>query len=127
METLKNVMIAQPAKRYVLYMTGILSTPHFSDYLPTVFHTVQLLPVSQPAGCGIILDSQHARFIPAVTMGSYYDVDTILTDAQKVPCTFELSVPGLGYLDGNSGADVRGPPHLYTYHIPSLTQDNPRR
>lgn len=39
-------------------------------------------------------------------MGSYYDIDTILTDAQKVPCSFELSVPGLGYLDGNSGGDV---------------------
>ena len=40
-------------------------------------------------------------------MASYYDVDTILTDALKVPCTFELDVPGLGYLDGNSGGDVR--------------------
>jgi GINS complex subunit 3 len=50
---------------------------------------------------------------------SYYDVDAILTDAQvyssseivpkstdvlqKVPCTFELDVPGLGYLDNNAG------------------------
>jgi len=32
---------------------------------------------------------------------SYYDVDAILTDAQKVPCTFALDVPGLGYLDNN--------------------------
>lgn len=39
-------------------------------------------------------------------MSSYYDVDAILTDAEKVPCTFELTVPGLGYLDGNSGGDV---------------------
>lgn len=37
---------------------------------------------------------------------SYYDVDTILTDAQKVPCTFQLDVPGLGYLDGNPGGTV---------------------
>lgn len=42
-------------------------------------------------------------------MGTYYDIDTIQTDAQKVPCTFELSVPGLGYLDGNSGGDVLPP------------------
>ena len=40
-------------------------------------------------------------------MASYYDIDAILTDAQKVPCTFELMVPGLGYVDGNSGQDVR--------------------
>ncbi|KAH0537253.1 DNA replication protein [Glutinoglossum americanum] len=40
-------------------------------------------------------------------MGSYYDIDAILTDAQKVPCTFELEVPGLGYLDGNSGGDMK--------------------
>ena len=39
-------------------------------------------------------------------MGSYYDIDAILTDAQKVPCTFELEVPGLGYIDDNAGGDV---------------------
>lgn len=38
---------------------------------------------------------------------SYYDVDSILTDAQKIPCTFELDVPGLGFLDGNPGGTVR--------------------
>ncbi|KAJ4359088.1 DNA replication protein [Ascochyta clinopodiicola] len=32
-------------------------------------------------------------------MSSYYNIDSILTDAQKVPCTFELTVPGLGYLE----------------------------
>ena len=40
-------------------------------------------------------------------MGSYYNVDAILTDAQKVPCTFEINAAGLGFLDGNAGADVR--------------------
>ncbi|KAI9725856.1 MAG: DNA replication protein [Chrysothrix sp. TS-e1954] len=40
-------------------------------------------------------------------MGSYYDIDAILTDAQKVPCTFDLNVPGLGYLEGNIGADIK--------------------
>ena len=39
-------------------------------------------------------------------MGSYYDIDAILTDAQKVPCTFDLDIPGLGYLDENAGGDV---------------------
>ncbi|KAF4258246.1 hypothetical protein LV164_000191 [Aspergillus fumigatus] len=37
---------------------------------------------------------------------SYYDVDSILTDSQKLPCTFELEVPGLGILEGNPGEDV---------------------
>ncbi|KAI4868181.1 DNA replication complex GINS protein PSF3 [Hypoxylon rubiginosum] len=32
---------------------------------------------------------------------SYYDIDAILTDAEKVPCKFELDVPDLGYLDNN--------------------------
>ncbi|KAI1764829.1 DNA replication complex GINS protein PSF3 [Hypoxylon sp. FL1150] len=32
---------------------------------------------------------------------SYYDIDAILTDAEKVPCKFELDVPELGYLDNN--------------------------
>ena len=40
-------------------------------------------------------------------MASYYDLNTILTDAQKVPCTFDLTVPGLGYLSGNIGEDVK--------------------
>ncbi|KAI9741393.1 MAG: DNA replication protein [Cirrosporium novae-zelandiae] len=40
-------------------------------------------------------------------MGSYYNIDAILTDAQKVPCTFELNIPGLGYLEGNSGSDIK--------------------
>ncbi|KAG6015538.1 DNA replication protein [Claviceps citrina] len=34
---------------------------------------------------------------------SYYDVDAILTDAEKVPCRFELEVPHLGHLDNSSG------------------------
>ncbi|KAF7845635.1 hypothetical protein BT93_L1493 [Corymbia citriodora subsp. variegata] len=38
---------------------------------------------------------------------SYYDVDAILTDAQKLPCTFGLDVPGLGYLDGNPGSTMK--------------------
>ncbi|KAK5662391.1 hypothetical protein OQA88_8301 [Cercophora sp. LCS_1] len=30
---------------------------------------------------------------------SYYDIDSILTVAEKIPCTFQLDVPDLGYLD----------------------------
>ncbi|KAG9623424.1 putative GINS complex subunit Psf3, partial [Aureobasidium melanogenum] len=40
-------------------------------------------------------------------MGSYYNIDAILTDAQKVPCTFELTVPNMGYLQGNPGEDIK--------------------
>lgn len=55
-------------------------------------------------------------------MGSYYDIDAILTDAQKVPCTFDLDIPGLGYLDENAGGDVPNPlpPLLYDLQIPLL-------
>ena len=45
-------------------------------------------------------------------MGSYYNVDAILTDAQKVPCTFEIDVPGLGFVDGHAGTDVQFSPRL---------------
>ena len=45
-------------------------------------------------------------------MSAYYDIDAILTDAHKVPCTFELEIPGLGYIDGNAGSDVRSPTPL---------------
>ncbi|OKL59863.1 DNA replication complex GINS protein psf3 [Talaromyces atroroseus] len=38
---------------------------------------------------------------------SYYDIDAILTDAQKLPCTFELEVPGLGFLEGNPGENIK--------------------
>jgi GINS complex subunit 3 len=35
---------------------------------------------------------------------TYYDLDSILTDSQKLPCTFNLSVPGLGYLESDTNA-----------------------
>ncbi|KAH8697594.1 putative GINS complex subunit Psf3 [Talaromyces proteolyticus] len=38
---------------------------------------------------------------------SYYDIDAILTDGQKLPCTFELEVPGLGFLEGNPGENIK--------------------
>ncbi|KAI1841821.1 hypothetical protein JX266_011998 [Neoarthrinium moseri] len=42
---------------------------------------------------------------------SYYDLDAILTDAEKVPCKFEIEVPDLGYLDNN-------PSHPLKAHTP---------
>ena len=53
-------------------------------------------------------------------MGSYYDIDAILTDAQKVPCTFDLDVPGLGYLDENAGGDVPNPLHVQSSPVLSI-------
>lgn len=38
---------------------------------------------------------------------SYYSISAILTSAQKVPCTFDLPIPNLGFLDDNPGGDVR--------------------
>jgi len=54
-------------------------------------------------------------------MGSYYNIDAILTDAQKVSCTFSLDVPGLGYLDDNAGGDVLSLPLLYKCKPPLKT------
>ncbi|OAL68083.1 DNA replication complex GINS protein PSF3 [Trichophyton rubrum] len=52
---------------------------------------------------------------------SYYDVDAILTDSQKVPCTFELDVPKLGFLDGNAGGDGLSP--LVTLDLPKALSE----
>ncbi|ODV97299.1 hypothetical protein PACTADRAFT_38769 [Pachysolen tannophilus NRRL Y-2460] len=38
---------------------------------------------------------------------SYYDIDDILADNQKLPCKFQMTVPGLGYLEGNPGKPLR--------------------
>ena len=59
-------------------------------------------------------------------MGSYYDIDAILTDAQKIPCTFDLDIPGLGYLDENAGGDVPLPLPFPTIFLstPSTSQSN---
>ncbi|KAK3312860.1 hypothetical protein B0H66DRAFT_381640 [Apodospora peruviana] len=38
---------------------------------------------------------------------SYYDIDSILTDAEKIPCTFQLDIPDLGYLDNNPGQALK--------------------
>ncbi|KAK6202537.1 uncharacterized protein RJT21DRAFT_20340 [Scheffersomyces amazonensis] len=39
-------------------------------------------------------------------MGNYYDLDDILADGEKVPCRFNMTVPGLGYLEGNPGKQI---------------------
>lgn len=75
-------------------------------------------------------------------MGSYYDVDAILTDAQvdihtyyshchtdmlkKVPCTFDISVPGLGYLEGNAGQEVTGKANLLRIRVDTTWTDQGR-
>ncbi|EFW98858.1 gins complex subunit [Grosmannia clavigera kw1407] len=38
---------------------------------------------------------------------SYYDIDAILTDAEKIPCEFQIDVPGLGYLDQTPSHSLR--------------------
>ncbi|KAF4585849.1 DNA replication complex GINS protein psf-3 [Ophiocordyceps camponoti-floridani] len=38
---------------------------------------------------------------------SYYDVDAILTDAEKVPCRFELDVPHLGHLESTTSTGLK--------------------
>lgn len=36
----------------------------------------------------------------------YYDIDDILADGERTPCKFNLTVPGLGYLEGSPGKAV---------------------
>lgn len=38
---------------------------------------------------------------------SYYDLDDILADGEKVPCRFNMLVPGLGYLEGQPGKAIQ--------------------
>ncbi|OWB59649.1 hypothetical protein B5S29_g510 [[Candida] boidinii] len=38
---------------------------------------------------------------------SYYDLDDILADSQKLPCKFSITVPGLGYLQGQPGKRIK--------------------
>lgn len=37
----------------------------------------------------------------------YYDIDDILAESEKIPCRFNLTVPGLGYLEGNPGKSIK--------------------
>ena len=37
---------------------------------------------------------------------NYFDLDDILADSEKIPCRFNITVPGLGYLEGNPGKAI---------------------
>ena len=41
----------------------------------------------------------------------YYDIEAILAENQKIQCTFKVTVPDMGHLDGGSERDVRTPAH----------------
>ncbi|KAL6451483.1 PSF3 DNA replication complex GINS protein PSF3 [Candida maltosa Xu316] len=36
----------------------------------------------------------------------YYNLDDILAENEKIPCKFSVTVPGLGYLEGNPGKPI---------------------
>ncbi|KAK7748166.1 DNA replication protein [Cytospora paraplurivora] len=38
---------------------------------------------------------------------SYYDIDAILTDAEKIPCEFNFEIPDLGHLDNNPALSLK--------------------
>lgn len=91
----------------------ILYTTHHS-----IFACIELASIRSTQ----VHESTDNRIPPTASLKmSYYDIDAILTDAQKVPCTFELEIPGLGYLDDNAGGDVSAPPPP----IPSLPSYRP--
>ena len=37
----------------------------------------------------------------------YWSVEAILAESQRLPCTFSVDVPGLGYLEESGEIDVR--------------------
>lgn len=37
----------------------------------------------------------------------YYDIDDIIADGEKLPASFNLTVPGLGFLEGNPGRPIQ--------------------
>ena len=45
----------------------------------------------------------------------YYDIEGILAENQKIQCTFKVSVPDMGHLDGGSERDVRTPAHRHRH------------
>lgn len=36
----------------------------------------------------------------------YYDIDDVLAAGERVPCKFNMTVPGLGFLEGNPGKPI---------------------
>jgi GINS complex subunit 3 len=37
---------------------------------------------------------------------AYYSLDQLLAENQKIPCIFNIAVPGMGYLEGTNERDV---------------------
>ena len=81
--------------------------------------------ISSDIGLGLIkqlpLYPKHHAITPRIVItmsSSYYSIDSILTDAQKIPCKSHLHLPNLGHLDNNPGGDVR-PPFSLPFHPPS--------
>ena len=48
----------------------------------------------------------------------YYDIEAILAENQKIQCTFKVTVPDMGHLDGGSERDVRTPAHRHRHSSP---------
>jgi hypothetical protein len=62
-----------------------------------------------------------------MSSGGYYSIDSILTDAQKIPCTFTLTVPQLGHLtsDPNHPLEAGTQVHPFHFHSVLFSHDNP--
>jgi GINS complex subunit 3 len=43
---------------------------------------------------------------------NYYSLDQLLAENQKVPCVFNVTVPGMGYLEGTHERDVNKCPPI---------------
>lgn len=39
-------------------------------------------------------------------MDDYYSLDQLLAESQKIPCTFQVTIPNMGHLEGTHQRDV---------------------
>ncbi|CAK9442134.1 uncharacterized protein LODBEIA_P58770 [Lodderomyces beijingensis] len=63
-------------------------------------------PASAPVSASASLSSSCSSSSNRSEM-SYYDLDDILADSEKLPCSFNHTIPGLGYLEGNPGKSIK--------------------
>ncbi|KAA1092209.1 DNA replication protein [Puccinia graminis f. sp. tritici] len=59
---------------------------------------------------------------------AYYSLDQLLAENQKIPCIFNIAVPGMGYLEGTNERDIQPyTPIEIPFWLASILsqQDNP--
>lgn len=69
-----------------------------------VYHQITLIFSGTSLNLHICIDAfASTKYFPQDTPMGYYNIDDILADDEKVPCVFNATYPGLGFLEGNPG------------------------